>query len=123
MPGYRTPNWAGPPAPLADLTISWNGRSDVTLAILDTGADQTQIWIGMAQVLQLRKIRDKEITDANGQRVLQPVYVANLGFDGIVIGNLPVLATALRIALIGRDVLNQVAVLDGPQLTYSVVVV
>jgi len=87
-------------------------------AILDTGADQTQIPIPVAQSLRLRKLREKEITDANGRRALQSVYGAQLGFDGVTF-TLPILSTPLPIALIGRDILNQVAVLDGPGLTYS----
>lgn len=118
MPDYRTPPWVGPPAPLVDLTVAWNGRSAMVSAILDTGADQTQIPLATALGLQLRKVRDKPITDANGQRQLQPVYVANLAFDGITFVNFPMVATPLRIALVGRDILNQVAVLDGPRLTY-----
>ncbi len=125
MPAYQTPPWTAPPeplpppAPLVDLAVSWDNRSDHVLAILDTGADQTQIPLTIALALRLRKIRDKPITDSNGHQRLQPVYVAKIEFDGIVFGTLPVIATALPIALIGRDLLNQVAVLDGPRLTFS----
>ena len=119
MPNYQNPLWGGPPAPLVDLIISWNGQSSQVLALLDTGADQTQIPAGTAQTLKLRKIRDKQITDANGQKQVQSVYVANIKFDGVTFDNFPIVATPLQLALVGRDILNRVAVLDGPRLTYS----
>ncbi len=124
MPAYRTPPWAAPPgpppAPLVDLRVSWNNRPpEQVLAILDTGADQTQIPLDIALALRLRKLRHKPITDANGQQRWQPVYAAKIEFDGVAFDNLPVIGSAFPIALIGRDVLNQVAVLDGPQLTFS----
>ncbi len=122
MPAYRNqPPWIAPtpPAPLVDLRITWNGGSDEVLGILDTGADQTQIPLRIALALRLRKLREKPITDANSKQVLQPVYAANISFDGVTFDNLPVIGSPLPIALIGRDVLNQVAVLDGPRLTFS----
>lgn len=127
MPAYRIPPWRSappePPAPLApivDLMVSWNNRPpERVLAILDTGADQTQIPLNIALALRLRKLRDKPITDANGQRRWQPVYAAKIEFDGIAFDNLSVIGSPFPFALIGRDVLNQVAVLDGPRLTVS----
>lgn len=125
MPAYRTPPWTpppappAPPAPLVDLVVSWNGSTDQVLAILDTGADQTQIPNRIALALRLRKLRDKKITDANGNQALQSIYAANISFDGIVFDNLPVIGSLFPIALVGRDVLNQVAVLDGPRLIFT----
>lgn len=126
MPAYRTPPWTAPPeppaplAPLVDLVVGWNNQApERVLAILDTGADQTQIPLRIALALRLRKLRDKPITDANGKEALQPVYAANISFDGVAFDNLPVIGSPLPIALVGRDVLNQVAVLDGPGLTFS----
>lgn len=89
------------------------------MAILDTGADQTLIPLRIALALGLRKVRDKQVFDANGRQQLQPVYVANIEFDGVLFNNLAVIGSAIPIALIGRDVLNQVALLDGPRRTYS----
>jgi predicted aspartyl protease len=119
MPDYRIPPWSGPAAPLVDLSISWNGRSDQVLAILDTGADQTQIPNHVVRAIQLRKVSDKPVTDANGREEWQPVYVANLSFDGSAFDRHVVVGTPLAIALIGRDILNRVAILDGPRLSYS----
>jgi len=124
MPAYQTPPWPGaPPAPLVNLRISWINRpSEQVLAILDSGADQTQIPVRIALSLSLRKLRDKVIADANGKQQWQPVYAANIEFDGIMFDNIPVVGGPLSaIALIGRDLLNQVAVLDGPQLTFSLI--
>src|SRR5213593_1624826 len=120
MPAYRNPPWGGPLAPLVDLTVTWGTRSAVILGILDTGADQTQIPIATANAVVLRKLRDKLIMAADGQQGSHPVYAATLEFDGRTFVNLPVVGTHLPIALVGRDILNQVAVLDGPRLTYSV---
>lgn len=120
MPAYRNPPWGGPLAPLVDLTVAWGTRSAVILGILDSGADQTQIPIATANAVGLRRIRDKLITAAGGQVESHPVFAASLEFDGRTFVNLPVVGTPLLISLIGRDILNQVAVLDGPHLTYSV---
>lgn len=121
MPAYRNPPWAGPPAPLVDLHVRWGSRATTApiLAILDSGADQTQIPLNVAVSLLLRKISDKAVNDANGQQQLQPIYAANLEFDSLRFDNIAVIGSPLRIALIGRDILNRLAVLDGPRLTYS----
>ena len=119
MPAYRAAPWGGPAAPLVDLAVSWNGKTEPMLAILDTGADQTQISLAIAHALGLRKIRDKKVTGTHGDTKCEPVYAANLAFDGLIFDSFPVVATSLPLALIGRDILNRVAVLDGPRQTFS----
>jgi predicted aspartyl protease len=119
MPAYTVPPWGGPSAPLVQLTLEWQGQSAQVRGILDSGADQTQIPHATAQAARLRKVSDKRIFDANGNSHLQPVYVANVSFDGVTFSNMPVTATPLTIALVGRDILNQRVVLDGPGLTYT----
>ena len=119
MPSYQQPTWGGPLAPLVDLVVEWQGRFGHVQGLMDSGADQTQIPNATAQALRLRKLRDKDITDANGNRQSQPVYVSNLLFDGVTFTNVVVTGSPLGVALIGRDILNQVAILDGPRLTYT----
>lgn len=120
MPPYRRMSPAGSPAPLVDVTFEWGGRDDTTVGLLDTGADQTQLPERMAQALRLRRIGEARTTDAHGRTEICPLYAANVSIEGFTFPSLPVVSSPLDIALIGRDILNElVAEFDGPSLNVS----
>lgn len=119
MPTYRS-EWNGPPAPLVDMKVQWNGREEPVTGILDTGADLTQIPDVVARALRLRRIGDQTSRNADGRSRVLPLYAADLEFEGFRFPSVPVVGSPLPIALVGRDLLNQLrAEFDGPGLAFS----
>lgn len=126
MPNYQIPPWNGPLAPLATLRVWWNGGVENVQALLDTGADYTQIPLRIARALGLRKVRERDVMDASGNRSKQPMFRADLELDGamfrdqLVIGDDRFTPNGEPWGLIGRDILNAAVVLDGPRQHYTV---
>ncbi len=121
MPRYQTA-WPGPPAPLVSVNVGWVTTGSVPIrGILDTGADQTQIPETIARALRLRRISDVLLRSADGSVGTCPIYVADIEFEGMTFPTVSVVGSPLPIALIGRDLLNELrAEFDGPGLTFAV---
>lgn len=120
MPEYRDPFGDGFPGPYLTLTVEWEGRTRDLLALLDTGADLTQIPETIAQALQLEQVDVVPTTTARGDTADRPVYVANFRFEGFDFRTTWVVGDDYPIALIGRDVLNElIARFDGPALSFD----
>jgi len=120
VPDYRDPFGDGFPGPYLTLRIEWGGQTRDILALLDTGADLTQIPEVTAQVLQLEQVDVVPVTSSHGETVDRPVYVANLTFDGLAFPATWVVGDDYPLALIGRDVLNDlIAEFDGPARAYE----
>ena len=102
------------------VIFQWSGASESVQGILDTGADYTQVPETVARKLHLRPTGHRTFTNADGTRATSRLYVANVEFDGRSFPGLEVTGSPLRIALIGRDILNTlVSEFDGPSLSYS----
>lgn len=90
------------------------------LGLLDMGADCTQVPDVLARRLQLRPISEMPVTTADGSETRLLTYVAHVEFEGRRFPYVEVLSSSLGIALVGRDLLNQLVVeLDGPGLRFS----
>ena len=120
MPAYQSQS-GGIPGPWLDvIIISRDGADRRVLGILDTGADQTQVPESVAAALRLRPIGHRTFTNANGSSSTSRTYVADVEFDGRRYRMIEVAGSPLRIALIGRDILNSlVAEFDGPANRYD----
>ena len=120
MPDYLDPFGDGFPGPYLTLTVEWAGQIRSLLAILDTGADLTQIPETAAQGLQLEQVESMPTVGSHGDTKERPVYVANLTLGGFAFPVTWVVGDDYPVALIGRDVLNDlVARFDGPAQTFE----
>lgn len=120
VPPYSSP-FGGPiPGPWTTVTVQWSGVSESVQGILDTGADYTQVPEAVAQRLRLRPTGYRTFVNADGSQARSRLYVADVEVDGRNFPSLEVTGSQLRIALIGRDILNTlVSEFDGPSLDYS----
>lgn len=90
------------------------------LALIDTGADQTQIPIWDARALGLDQIDVMDITGADGSTRPKPVYPVDLEFEGIRFLAASVVADEYPLALVGRDLLNELNTsLQGPARIFT----
>ena len=110
------------PAPICDITVSWEGRTLTVPALIDSGASGTVIPDSLVTPLSLRKIREIPVTGVEGRRELRSMYVVDIGFLGFQFPSHPVIGIPRRtFALIGRDILNRhTATLRGRTLEFSV---
>jgi hypothetical protein len=70
--------------------------------------------------LNLEKIGEVTVEDANGNSEEQDVFAADMEFHGFSIKALPVAATRHAFILIGRDILSWlVTELNGPAVTFT----
>jgi predicted aspartyl protease len=115
MPAYRDPFGDGSPGPYLTVRVSWKDNYRDILALLDTGADITQIPDVVAEILRLEQIDVVTVSSAHNDERDKPLCVANLDIGGIQFPAFPVVADSYPIALIGRDVLNELnALFEGP---------
>ena len=123
MPGPfpYLPGFGSTQAPAFRLTVTWNGRSEEIDALIDPGASRTVIPEDIAQILNLRKVGEREVGGAvTSQREMRNLYVTNLDFLGLNFPSHPVYGLPGHYALIGRDILNlYVTTLHGPNQQYS----
>jgi predicted aspartyl protease len=120
VPDYRDPFGDGFPGPYLALTVEWGGRTRELLALIDTGADLTQIPDVAAQALQLEQVEAMSTISSHGDTAERSVYVANLRFGGFDFPATWVVGDNYPIALIGRDVLNElIARFDGPARSFD----
>ena len=123
MPGpfpYRD-GFGSTQAPACDITISWQGKSKILPALIDSGASGTLIPDSLAAELSLRKIREKRVSGWDKRVESRSEYVANINFLGFMFPNQPVVGAARDYVLIGRDILNRyTTTLNGRQLEFSV---
>jgi hypothetical protein len=123
MPKYDSTLFE-PPAPVARITLH-NPRKNIFLddvpMLIDTGADvslvpriyveELEAWIDKEQVYELMSF-DGEVSQTVATEV--DVLFLNRTFKGLY------LLTEGDVGVLGRDILNFVAVLlDGPQLTWT----
>lgn len=108
------------PAPYVSVRVSWQGQYRDLPGLIDSGADQSTIPKITALALQLQKISEVVVEDANGGSEEQDVFVANLEFHGLTVLSLPIAATNFPVILIGRDVLSDLVVeMNGPGRTFA----
>jgi len=108
------------PGPYVRARLAWGGQFRDLPALIDSGADQTTIPGVTAQALQLQKISEVYVEDANGGSQQRDVVVVDLSFHGFGVQALPVAATDYPVILIGRDVLNDlVTEIDGPRQSFT----
>lgn len=108
------------PAPYVTVRVSWRGQSRDLPGLIDSGADGTTIPRFLVGVLNLEKIDDVTIDDANGGSREEDLVVADIELHGFSMTALPVAATDYPFILIGRDILSQlVTELNGPAITFS----
>jgi predicted aspartyl protease len=108
------------PAPYVTVRVSWRGQSRDLPGLIDSGADGTTIPKFLVGVLNLEKIDDVTIDDANGGSREEDLVVADVELHGFSIAALPVAAIDYPFILIGRDILSQlVTELNGPAITFS----
>jgi hypothetical protein len=70
--------------------------------------------------LNLERIGEVTVEDANGNSEEQDVFAADMEFHGFSIKALPVAATRHAFILIGRDILSWlVTELNGPAVTFT----
>lgn len=122
MPDYRDPFGDESPGPYLNLRVSWDGVFREILAILDTGADLTQIPAAIARALNLEHVDDVPVSSAHGDEKEKPMFVADLEFEGLRFAAASVVGDDYPIALIGRDILNDLdSTFLGPARRFSVV--
>lgn len=108
------------PGPYVQARLAWGGQFRDLPALIDSGADQSTIPMVTAQTLQLQKISEVYVEDANGGSQQRDVVVVDLSFHGFSVPALAVAATDYPVILIGRDVLNDlVTEIDGPGQTFT----
>lgn len=127
MPGYVVPPWGRfPLAPLATVLIHGHSLGRATTepvrVLLDSGADYTEIPLSVARRLSLRRSGEKQI---NGRPRPAPAYWAPIELEGRVFKVVAIASDEFEVngevwGLIGRDILNQAVVLDGPRRVYEV---
>ena len=121
MTDYRDPFGDESPGPYLTLRVSWDGASRDILAILDTGADLTQIPVHIAQALNLEHVDDVPVVSAHGDEREKPVFVADLEFEGLRFELTSIVGDDYPIALIGRDILNDLdSTFQGPARRFFV---
>jgi len=131
VPIYLKPPWGGRPtpfAPIASIQIHGSvlGReaSESARALLDSGADYTEIPARFAARLGLRRVGEKPIADADGKERKYPTFFARVELEGrvfeVVVIAKGFIVNGAEWALIGRDILTQAVVLNGPANVYDV---
>lgn len=120
MPDYRDPFGDGLPGPYLTLRLEWQGRTRDILAVLDTGADMTQIPGITAQGMELEQVSTTRRTTSGGETDERPVYAVDVTFEGFTFPDTWVLSDDYPIALIGRDLLAEfIACFDGPAQSFD----
>ena len=127
MPRYQVPPWGRPPAaPLATVMIHGHILGKATRepvrVLLDSGADYTEIPLAIAKKLALRRSGEKHI---DGRPNPDPTYYARIELEGRVFEIVAIATDEFKVngevwGLIGRDILNEAVVLDGPRRVYDV---
>lgn len=122
MPAYVDPFGDDSPGPYLTLRVSWGDTAREILALLDTGADVTQIPVFLVELLGLEQIGEMTITSAHDEDEDKPVFAVNLAFEGIDFPASSVVVDEFPIALIGRDLLNDLnSNFEGPARRFAVV--
>lgn len=122
MPEYRDPYGDESPGPYVDIRLTWGDATRDILGLLDSGADQTQIPEITASALGLVQTDVMRITSAHGVTKEKPVYLVDLEFQGLQFPQIEVVGDDFAVALIGRDLMNQLNTeLLGPNGQFTVV--
>ena len=121
MTAYES-NGFDPPAPLAYVrVVGIYGKSIVNVPLLiDSGADVTLVPSSVAQFVGATPERAIELESYDGATRRAEVVQLTVGILGYRFQGAYVVMDVER-GLLGRDILNQLAVLlDGPRLSWSV---
>jgi hypothetical protein len=93
---------------------------ETVVAKLDTGADVCAIPLPLAERLALLAVGRVEVAGWSGPGRPAELFLASLAFDSRSFERVTCLTSLRPYALLGRNVLNQVAVLfDGPSRRFS----
>lgn len=109
------------PAPVSDITISWQGQQKMLEALIDSGASGTIIPASLVDELNLRKIGETVVRGYDDRQETRNRYAIDVNFLGLIIRNFPVVSVPNRTyVLVGRDILNRrTTTLHGPQLEFT----
>ncbi len=126
MPTFDASHY-DPPAPIAVVQLrdaATGGNVNDVVLLIDTGADVTLLPRAAIERLGIAidSSQQMELMGFDGNRSFAPMITLDVLFAGKLFrGNY--LITATERGILGRDVLNHVAlVIDGPQLQWSLVV-
>lgn len=100
----------GVPASLMlDITISnpMKLKSSPMRALVDTGADTTEIPVTLQNRLDLKPHGEAIIRYGNNEPIKKSTYVVNMSFNGFNFEFIEVTTAVRNFILIGRDVLNK----------------
>jgi predicted aspartyl protease len=124
VPEYRDDPFGNdvPPGPYLSLTVRSGDRAREILALIDSGADGTQIPQDAADGLQLEQVDTIITRDAHDRREESPLFYADLEFAGFEFPGILITGGEYPVALIGRDVLNElITTLNGPARVFEFV--
>jgi predicted aspartyl protease len=110
-----------PPAPVIEFIISsLEGKESRCKGLIDTGVSMTCIPKKVIEVLGLPSVSSTTIKDFEGHTSDVAIYLANILLLNFNIKT-KVLPIDSEIGLIGRDILNQMAItLDGKNLVLEI---
>jgi hypothetical protein len=117
---YNT-NYEGPAFPVVELGIAGrNGQTEVTMALVDSGADATLIPPALLRNVDARKLDSRWARNVSGIRYRVSMYLVTLTIGSLTFYGVEAIANnQTNEVIVGRDVLNQVVVtLNG--LAYEV---
>jgi len=107
--------------------VKKNGGDEAVMALLDSGADYTQIPTATVTNLGLKKKGDRLVDRKDGLPPTSvPTYVTDIILEGVTFRDVLVSGTddfgfdGTPWALVGRDILNEGVILDGPRKWFTV---
>jgi predicted aspartyl protease len=108
-------------APFLQINISFGGRTEPILALIDSGADGSVIPKRIVDSLSLQRTSD-ETVQISGETEPSHYYLADIAFAGNVIVGYPLASVRKRkYAVIGQDLLLRYNVsLNGPSLSFTI---
>lgn len=107
---------------MIDITISnpVKLKSSPIRALIDTGADKTEIPVTIQNRLDLKPHGEATVTYGNNVPIKKSTYFANVSFNGFNFEFIEVITAVRNFALLGRDVLNKLKVYcDGKNQIFT----
>lgn len=104
-----------PPAPFANIAVSWRGKSVKMTAFIDSGADSTMIPLATLQAINALLVEQRMLRGVTGYRREVNIYGVHVEIADLPA--IPVSVVAIEDGdepILGRDVLNHLIItLDG----------